>query len=912
MKKKCCLVVVVGLFFSVLNAQQNFTITGVVNFEGNHKAVVKFSVALVNSTPPIEYDATVFYIREVKKGVYVIKVTAIGYVTQFIEVTIIDKELNIGVVVLEKEKQESKNFETTIVLDDAVFNDEETIPSMNLLQSNRDVFLAKAAFDFGQAFFKVRGYDSKQLSLLLNGIPMNKFFSGRAEWNNLGGLNDVLRNQEFTNGLGRSAYAFGGLLGTNNISTKASKYRKGPRVSSSLSNKSYAYRIMTTYNSGKQAKGISYSVSGSKRWAKEGFVDGTLYDAYSFFGTLEYPFSEKHSITVTGIFARNRRGRTAAVTDEVFQLVGNTYNPNWGIQDAEIRNIKEKLIEEPLVMLNYYYEGEKLKLTFGASYQFGEQKRSNLGYYNAPNPSPVYYRYLPSYYINKYNADFVGATSAKESFIDNPQVNWGQLYLANANTTRAGRAAYVLYDDVNKDKQLSINLLTNIKLATNLTLDVGASYRQMNSDNYAQIKDLLGATYHEDIDVFSGTSNNVLTDGIRKEDDKFSYNYKLNASSAAVFGQLAYERSKWKLFISGNYLITTYQREGLFDNQRFENNSFGESEELSFSDYGAKFGFSYNLGSRHYLTLNGGVRTMAPTLQNVFVNVREQNSTVPELKSEFITSADLNYILRYQKLLGRVTGYYANFTDETDINFFYFEGGVGTDFVQEVVSGISKTHYGVELGLEYEAFANVKIIAAAAIGKHVYSDNPNVSINFDTAGDENELIAAEGTLDLGKAKITDYKLANGPQKAYSLGLMYRDPSYWWLAATANLMGNSFVNISTVSRTDSFLINPETQLPFPEATTDEVNKYWKQERLQDVYLLNLVGGKSWLLNKRYISLFIGINNLFDLTYKTGGYEQSRKANFGNLQKDNTRGTPSFASKYWYGYGRTYFINLAINF
>ncbi|MGS0525995.1 hypothetical protein ACU8V7_13295 [Zobellia nedashkovskayae] len=64
--------------------------------------------------------------------------------------------------------------------------------------------------------------------------------------------------------------------------------------------------------------------------------------------------------------------------------------------------------------------------------------------------------------------------------------------------------------------------------------------------------------------------------------------------------------------------------------------------------------------------------------------------------------------------------------------------------------------------------------------------------------------------------------------------------------------------------------------------------------------------------KYISVFGSINNLFDGVFRTGGYEQSRNGNYGQFKQDNLSGTPSFAPKYWYGYGRTYFLNLAYSF
>ena len=76
---------------------------------------------------------------------------------------------------------------------------------------------------------------------------MNKIFDGRPQWNNWGGLNDIIRNQEFSNGLDASAYTFGGILGNTNIDIRPSKLRPGTRFSTSASNRTYAGRIMALH-----------------------------------------------------------------------------------------------------------------------------------------------------------------------------------------------------------------------------------------------------------------------------------------------------------------------------------------------------------------------------------------------------------------------------------------------------------------------------------------------------------------------------------------------------------------------------------------------------------------------------------------------------------------------------------------
>ena len=78
------------------------------------------------------------------------------------------------------------------------------------------------------------------------------------------------------------------------------------------------------------------------------------------------------------------------------------------------------------------------------------------------------------------------------------------------------------------------------------------------------------------------------------------------------------------------------------------------------------------------------------------------------------------------------------------------------------------------------------------------------------------------------------------------------------------------------------------------------------------VINAVGGKSWRIGKKYLGLFLSLNNLLDIEYKTGGFEQGWNANYPSLKTDVNHPTRRFGPKYWYGRGATYFINLNLRF
>jgi len=858
-------------------------------------------------------DQGVFEFATVLTGDQVLNIKAQDFVTKKFPVYLQFEEIDLGAIVLDRDLTTEKKDHLITLTEVELADDNLLETGSGLLQATRDIFLTRAAFDFGQAFFKVRGYDSRNGSVLLNGIPMNGIWDGRPQWNHWGGLNDITRNQEFAYGLEKSAFTFGGLLGSTNIDMSPSRLRPGIRVSSSGSNRTYRGRLMATYNTGLNEKGWAFSFSASRRLANEGYIEGTLYDAYSMYSSLEYNWHQKHQLRITAILASNRRGKSSAKTEEVFTLLGHKYNPYWGSQEGEIRNSRERRISQPILMLNYTNKDPKFQWNIGIAYQWGSQRNSRMGYYNAPNPDPTYYRNLPSYYVNSpIGANFINASIAEEGLLNNPQWPWEQLYTANTSESRITDAAYVLYDDVNKKSEVTMNLGINLKLHDRFTIDAGVTHKTYDAENFAQTIELFGARYYLDRDPFSNTLNNVNGVLQKEEGDVINYNYSNNVQSLDAFLQTNLRLKKWEVLLAGNYSSRNFQRNGLFLNERYLNNSFGKSADIYFNNYGIKGGIFFHTNSRHWYKVHAFYGTRAPLLKHVFINPRDTNEVVPNIKSEMLSSIDFNYLLRLPKLTGRLSGFFTRFQNTTDINFFYVDAGVGSDFVQEVVTDLDRVHMGIETGLNFQISPPVKLSFVASIGKYIYASDPMVTINFDTSGSSEDLIDTEGNRSLGIAKIKDYKVAQGPQKALSIGLEYRDPSYWWIGTTANYLANNFIDISSITRTSSFRLNPETGISYPDATDENIQALLKQEPMAVTYLLNVVGGKSWLLNGKYVSVFASINNLFDTIFRTGGYEQGRNGNYGQMIADNRSGMPSFGPKFWYSFGRTYFLNVAISF
>jgi hypothetical protein len=905
-------------------AQQTASVKGTV-VDSKTQQPLQNVVATLQSTnqTTVTNSEGVFVFESVAEGSQVVSVSSTGFVSQNFSLQVAaGQALDLGIVVLEEDITSEQQLSLITITENDLGDDNSgSENTAGLLQASRDVFQQAAAFNWGQARFRIRGLDNEYGVTMINGVTMNKLYDGRPQWSNWGGLNDATRNQEFTMGSAPSDYTFGNILGTQEINTRASIFRPGTRVSFSGTNTNYNWRAMATHASGLNADGWAYVISASRRWAQEGYFEGSDYSANSFFVSIEKQFNDKHSLNFTGIYAQNSRGKNSPNTQEVTDLAGEEYNSYWGWQDGKKRNSRDKDVEEPIFMLSHYWKiNEKNTLNTNVAYQFGSIGNSRLDYQNAPNPDPTYYRNLPSYFTSEPDNPNVDPTDAATApFLTKRQIDWDGLYFANTQTEN-GRSAYVLYEDRTDDNTLTANSILNSQLSDNITLNAGASYRHVKSHNFANLLDLLGGQFYEDFDNFY-TGDFAQSDlnnpnRIVGEGDTFAYNYNLFANVIDAFTQFRFTYNKVDFYLAQQFSRSEYQREGLYKNGLYANNSFGKSNKAIFENYGFKGGLTYKLSGRQMLSMNAARLTKAPTLRNTFPNARINNVIVEDIDSEVVSSLDASYIIRAPKLKARLTGFYSTIKNATETSFFFgegvFEGDEADAFVAETLTGVDKKMMGGEFGIEYQITSTIKIMGSAAYGQYTYDNNPTVSINNDAlaaANDDGTTVIGtpNTTVNFGEASLKDYRLPGMPQQAYSIGIEYRDPKYWWIGANLNHLASNYIDVSALLRTSNFFDNPSAP-----GTGERAREILKQEKFDDFQLVNLQGGKSWKIGNQTFGFFASINNVFDVSYKTGGFEQSRNASFTELNQDVSSGNPAFGPKYFYGYGRTYFVNLYVNF
>lgn len=783
-----------------------------------------------------------------------------------------------------------------------------------LLQSSRDVFAATAGFNFSAARFRIRGYQSDKTMILLNGIPMNDLETGRGTWYRWGGLNDVTRYSETKNWLTDNPYHFGGIGGYSNIDSKATGVRKGSRLSYASTNRAYSHRLMYTIGTGMQKNGWAFAMSLSTRYSQEGYVEGTFYQAYSYFLAAEKKINASHSLNLSILGAPTLRGKSSISVNEAYELTGDPfYNSYWGYQtkpdgSRTKRNSRVADSHMPIIALSHEWKtSEKSRLKTSVYSSFGKYGQTALNWYDAQDPRPDYYKYLPSYYEGM--NDPLNAQRMYNNW-QNPatrQVQWDNLYYANSkniftfkdengNIIEEGlRSKYIVENRWNNLMSGGLSTLYSVNI-NKVSIHTGLYLQTQRNHYFNTIEDLMGGDFWVDVNQFAeqdfidpqaAQSDLQNPNRVVREGDVFANNYYIYNHTATVFSQVNYTTKKVDYYAALELSGEQFYREGIFQTGLFPENSLGKSEVNNFLNYAVKGGATYKVSGRQYITANAAYQTEAPTSRAAFISPRTRNGTVENLTNETIYTGDINYILRYPKLKMRFSYYYTERKDAIWSRSFYHDEY--RSFVNYVMQDVDYLHHGLEFGIDGDIYGGLSANAVVAYGQHLYNSRPSASIYVDNS---DELLARDQTV-----YLQNYKIGGMPQSAASFGLKYNGKKYWFAGANVNYFMDIYLDPNPDRRTEEAVANFVESDPQYLETID-------QTRLDNGYSVSLFAGKSFKINDYFLNINLNINNLTNNTnFQTGGFEQLR-FDSQNINK--------FPPRIGYLYGLNYFVMATLRF
>ena len=147
--------------------------------------------------------------------------------------------------------------------------------------------------------------------------------------------------------------------------------------------------------------------------------------------------------------------------------------------------------------------------------------------------------------------------------------------------------------------------------------------------------------------------------------------------------------------------------------------------------------------------------------------------------------------------------------------------------------------------------------------------------------------------------MRNFYIPSTPQTAAMLGIKYASPKYWFFGANVSYFDDIYIDFAPERRTAEVLVGLEANDPLRDQIT-------RQTKVSSAYLLDANVGKSWKIKSYYINLNFQVTNILDKTdFQTGGYEQLR---FSATREEISK----FPPRYYYAFGRTYYLSLGLRF
>lgn len=623
-----------------------------------------------------------------------------------------------------------------------------------ILKSTPGVYATKSGGGFGDGRINVRGFDSQNVAVMINGVPVNDMENGRVYWSNWAGLADVTGSMQVQRGLGASKVAVPSIGGTINIVSKASDNKPGGALYSRIANNGYN-EIGLQVNTGLSDKGWAMTIQGSRKQGAM-YMNGSEFLGYSYFLNIAKQINTKHLLTFSVIGAKQRHGQRQnrlKIDDFRNSPNGIRQNNDWGKKGGDVVHVEDNFYSKPQISLNHYWTiNETMELSTAVYASFGTG--GGGGYAGESSLFSV-------------------RKGGKYGYIDLDNiVDINEEAAANGE----GAVSY-LRASRNDHKWFGMLSVLNKDFGNNLKITGGLDLRYYNGSHFREITDLLGADYVVD------NSDDNNPDRIIGVGDKFSYNNDGFVGWTGLFGQAEYSYERLSTFVAVTVSNTSYQREDFYQ--------YAPGDQLSkkynFVGYSAKGGANFNLNDSHNIFANIGYFERAPFMNAVFSN--NNNDANEDAENEKVLGFELGYGIRYSKKGSiNINAYRTQWKDKSFTRRLDTQDG--GEFYANIL-GVNAIHSGVEIEMSYEPLPGLRITGMGSVGNWEWQNNLT-DINITDGGD------VIGTVDL---YVKGLKIGDAAQTTAAMGVDYELFSGFTLTGDFNYAANIYAYFDPLGRSD---------------------------------------------------------------------------------------------------------------
>ncbi|MGQ1784722.1 MULTISPECIES: TonB-dependent receptor [unclassified Saccharicrinis] len=803
-----------------------------------------------------------------KNGKYNLVFTYLGYIDQSASVKV-DGDVDLGTILM-KSSSVGLN-EVAVIASVAV--DRKTPVALStispigiedklgtqefpeVLKSTPSVYATKQGGGFGDGRINIRGFDSPNVAVMINGVPVNDMEWGGIYWSNWAGLSDVTRSMQVQRGLGASKVAVPSVGGSINILTKTTDATKGGAVATTIGNDGYE-KIGFNISTGLTEDGWAITLLGA-RTKGDGYIQGTEFESYSYFFNVSKRINDDHQLSFTGFGAKQWHNQRSSfdklsIADWETKKEKYRYNGTYGFGvNGQRKNGARNYYHKPQFSLNHFWTiNEKSSLSTslygsigsgGGHSARGDDRSWQYGTDDTFRTIEGYKDYAAIQELNAANTD--GSTSI----------------IASSNNDHKWVGAIS-------------TLSTQVK-----SFDIygGLDLRYYEGDHNRTILDLLGGDFFLDPDR---TNVDYRSDDDTYVNEKLSYGDKISRDYLGkvlwegAFAQAEYNQGRLAAFVSGAISNTTYWR---VDNMYYAENE-KESDKTHFGGFSIKGGANYNLTDIHNVFANIGYFSRAPYFSSVFLADDTSNEINDDAVNEKIFSTEIGYGLRTSSLRLNLNLYRTEWRDKT---FTGYVSSQNPDLGRYNAEGVEALHQGIELDFVFKPIQNLEFTGMASFGDWKWvNDAEAYATNRDgrLVNDQGEIVTDPDDAKKILLQIGDVHIGDAAQTTAALGVNYSFLNGFKIGLDYNYYDRLFADYGEIDDLEG-----EDTWQVPSANIFDANASYK-----------------FMLGNFDARIYTKVNNLFDAVYITDAESGSN-----DTWED---------AKVFYGFGRTWSVGLKLIF
>ena len=608
-----------------------------------------------------------------------------------------------------------------------------------ILNTTPSVYATQQGGGAGDARINVRGFNQRNIAVMINGVPQNDMENGWVYWSNWDGVGDATSSIQMQRGLSAVNLATPSIGGTMNIITDPTSLTRGGKFKQEFGAGGFL-KTTANYNTGLINDKMAFSAT-IVRKTGDGIMDGNWTDAWAYYFGASYAISDGNRLELYAIGAPQRHGQNlyrqnmAAYGKEGVDFAkeqsdydqdalgkfGNgdrLFSQNWAPVSSSYKgkqywymygarttdrynssflNERENFFHKPLVNMNHFFTvNDNMRLSTVAYWSGGSG--GGTGTYGSSFRNP--------------------AVEGERWYASSPWTwNWDGAIAANSNNVDTdydptkNRSKGILRNSINRQDTYGVISKLNIDVNSNLKTQVGVDWRTASIEHAREVRDLLGGDYF----VYTGNDNDkTAASQMKGLGDIVAYHNNTTVDWLGFYAQGNYVSGPINAYGMIGQSSIAYSYQDMFT--IFQKKITADA----ISTMQIKGGLMYDLTESISIFGNYGIVEKPPILDNI---IYYDGTVASDPVNEKFNSMELGLNYNSSKYALKVNYYDTQWKDRNLTKSVTTGQGSSGDTDVIFLTGVDQSHTGIELEGSAQLIDMLRLDFAASFGTWKFADD---------------------------------------------------------------------------------------------------------------------------------------------------------------------------------------------